>query len=103
MGGSTGNKHLDLYNLAQMKAQAKGPRRDQTSEEFEFQKSKDELKFKPKILKKAYIDTNQPAKGLKDLYGFEKFAQRLAKGREEAEFKKRMSERSSFAATTGIK
>lgn len=94
---TNGSKHLDLYN----QALAKHDQKQLTLEELDFIRSKKECKFKPKINKKAYV-SNQ-AKDLKEFYGFEKFKERLAKAREEAEFKKKMTERSNFGVTGSIK
>lgn len=94
---TTGNKHIDLYNRAATRADQK----QATKEELEYQRSKEECKFKPKINKKAYTSKDTP-KNLEEFYGFDKFKQRLAKAREEAEFKKKMTERSSFAVTGSI-
>lgn len=94
---TTGSKHLDLYN----QALAKNEQKQMSLEELDYIRSKNECKFKPKINKKAYVSNT--SKELTEFYGFEKFKQRLAKAREEAEFKKKMTERSNFAVTGSIK
>lgn len=76
-------------------------RKPANREQVEYEKNKSELKFKPKINKKAYITTGPPKEGA--IYGMDKLIKRLQKGREEAEFKKKMTERSNFTVTGSIK
>ena len=74
------------------------------TEEYYYQKEKSECKFKPKTNKEIYYDQNPKAlASVKQIKGMEKIMERMKKAREEAEFKKRMTERSNFSATVGVK
>ena len=68
---------------------------------MEFERNKQDCKFKPMINKQTYMAKSPPKN--KDIYGMDKIIERMKKGREEAEFKKRMTERSNFTAAGGIK
>jgi len=73
-----------------------------TREEQEYEKVKDELKFKPNITR-LNLKKKEDAPQLKENKGMDKFMQRMAKAREEAQFKKAMTERSNFTAAQGVK
>jgi hypothetical protein len=73
-------------------------KQDKSSEEYWFQKHKDECKFVPKINKSIGLSRNS----VYDVKGLDKVKERMEKAREEAEFKKRMTERSTFSATIGV-
>ena len=47
---TTGNKNIDLYNKALLKE-----RKDITKDELEFERNKEDCKFKPTINKSAYL------------------------------------------------
>jgi hypothetical protein len=92
---TTGDHNIDLYIKSK-----EHEKRNIDSEDYWYQRNKEELTFKPKINKeRANVDGPQ----LNEIKGTEKLMQRLAKARKEAEWKKVMTERSEFSATKGIK
>lgn len=90
----TGNKNLDLYNMALNKPL----KNDIPTDEVEFQKSRKECKFKPDTYKPA----PKPSHNAPTIKGMDKLLSRLQKGREEHEFKRAMTERSNFTPAQGI-
>lgn len=95
---STGDRNVDLFLKSR-----EHEKRDKESEEYWFERNADELKFHPEINNKVYMDRSQTAPtSIQDIRGTDKYNERLAKAREEAAFKKKMTERSGFSATQGI-
>lgn len=97
---SAEHKTIELY---QKGVNSKKQKTQLTKEELEFNRNKDELKFRPQINQRIYSGEATAKDGVKQIYGMDKVIARLAKGRQEAEFKKRMTERSNFAITNGVK
>lgn len=90
---NSGEDHLvELYKKSKLKEKANKP-----SDEYWFEKDKEECKFQPVINKGIRKQSVYEIKGL------DKQKQRMQKAREEAEFKKKMTERSTFSATVGVK
>lgn len=93
---ATGDHNIDLHLKSKVHE-----KKDIDSEEYWYARNKDECKFAPEIIKTDFKEA-QKAGSLNQVKGMEKQLQRLAKAREEAEFKKRMTERSGFSATKGV-
>lgn len=74
-------------------------KKNKTSEEYWFEKEAPECKFNPEINRGPKRDLGYSAKHLK---GVDKQLERMQRARDEAAFKKRMTERSGFSATEGI-
>lgn len=92
---STGDKNLDLYLKS-----TEHEKRNKESEEYWYEKQADECKFKPQI-----NNSNGSAAGqgsVKQIQGTDAYIAKMRKAREEAEFKKKMTERSGFSATAGV-
>ena len=91
---TTGDICADLYITG---CQKKAERVELTKEEKEFLAAQDECVFKPKINKS--MKETKPVK----IYGMEAYTKRMQKAIEEAEFKRAMTERSNFTASSGVK
>ena len=93
---ATGDHNLDLYITSK-----EHEKRNKDSEEYWYERNKEELTFKPQINAEAKRLEEGPK--LNEIKGTDKQLERLAKARKEAEWKKMMTERSTFSATKGIK
>lgn len=92
----TGDHNLDLYIKSK-----EHEKRNKHSDEYWYERSKDELTFQPNINKKQVREEEPP--NILEIKGTEKQLERLAKAREDAAWKKKMTERSNFSATKGVK
>ena len=92
---TSGDHLVDLYQLSKLKE-----RNNKNSDDYWFEKDKGECKFQPTTNKSIYYDQKTEAPAVK---GLDKARKRMQKAREEAEFKKKMTERSTFSATVGVK
>lgn len=92
---STGDKNLDLYLKS-----TEHEKSNKESEQYWYEKQVDECHFKPQI-----NNSNGSAAGqgsVKQIQGTDAYIAKMRKAREEAEFKKKMTERSAFSATSGV-
>ena len=93
---SSGDHNIDMYIKAQFKATV--VKQEQPVKEPET------YSFKPKVNRNIYYDRSEHAtSSVTQIKGMDKIMARMAKGREEAEFKKKMTERSNFTAAMGVK
>jgi hypothetical protein len=86
---TTGDKCFDLYQLASAKAKSKI---DKSKDEYEFEKSAQECTFQPNIAKEG-ARRNEETPHYVNQRSIQETLERLKKGREEREFKKKMTER----------
>lgn len=94
----TGDHNQDLYYKSMQHE-----KRNKESEEYWYERAQNECTFQPKINKKPIsVDLTAPG-DVSQIRGIDKQMARLKKAREDAEFKKRMTERSNFSATNGVK
>lgn len=93
----TGDHNLDLYFKSREHEKS-----NKQSEEYWYERNKEELTFKPQINKQP-PPLNESVQDVREIKGAEKQLERLAKAREDAAWKKKMTERSTFSATKGIK
>jgi hypothetical protein len=75
-------------------------KKNKESEEYWYERNKDELTFKPQINREPVSDVGP---NIMEIKGTNKQLERLAKARKEAEWKKMMTERSNFSASKGVK
>ena len=94
----TGDHNQDLYIKSKQHEKT-----NKDADDYWYERAQDECTFKPKIIKKSVkVDLDGP-QTVSEIKGIDKQMARLKKAREEAEFKKRMTERSGFSATSGVK
>lgn len=84
---SSGDKCFDLYHLSR----TKGAKNDKTKEEYEFEKNVEECTFKPNINKSNKRPETKPH--YVNQRSIQETLDRMKRGREEREFKKKMTQR----------
>jgi len=84
---STGDKCFDLYHLSR----AKGAKNDKTKEDYEFEKNVEECTFKPNINKSNKRPETEPH--YVNQRSIQETLDRMKRGRDEREFKKKMTQR----------
>ena len=87
---------MDLYMTSRLHE-----KKNIDSDSYWYERSKEELTFRPKINK--VLARQEEAPQINEIKGTEKQLERFAKAREENAWKKMMTERSTFSATKGIK
>lgn len=107
------SKHDHLVGLYKLGAN-RAERKDKASDDYWYERNADECKFQPKINKPRLRSSErispsnpstvrhapQPPQSVKNIKGYDKVLQRLEKGRQDADFRKRMTERSNATAIT---
>jgi len=91
---TSGDHNIDLYQLAKLKE------RDyqMTSKDSKELNDLKECRFRPEVNKEILRDSR-----VQEIKGMDKIMKRMKKARVDAEFKKKMTERSEFSATVGVK
>jgi hypothetical protein len=92
---TTGDRNKDLFNRSKLKN-----KQDKESNDYWFERQGDECKFKPQINKEN--NARERSARVLEIKGMDKIMERMKKGREAAEIKKRMTERSNFAPVANL-
>lgn len=90
---TTGDRNKDLFNRSKLKN-----KQNKESNDYWYERQGDECKFKPQINKAPHSVSSKPI----EIKGMDKIMQRMKMGREAAEIKKRMTERSNFAPVANM-
>lgn len=90
---TTGDRNKDLFNRSKLKN-----KQNKESNDYWYERQGDECKFKPQINKAHH---SVPSKVI-EVKGMDKIMQRMKQGREAAEIKRRMTERSNFAPVANM-
>jgi len=91
---ATGDHNQDLYQKS--KEQEK---RNKESDEYWYERAKLDCTFQPSLEKKPISQDNFNPRSVNEVPNSDKYLQRMKKAREDAIFKKKMTERSNFSAT----
>lgn len=94
----TGDHNQDLYQKS--KEQEK---RNKESDEYWFERAQKDCTFQPSLAKKPIREDHYDPRSIEEIPNTDKYLQRMKKAREDAIFKKKMTERSNFSATEGVK
>ena len=94
---TTGDRNKDLFNRSKLKS-----KHNKESNDYWFERQGDECKFRPQINKAQINLLRDRSTRSIEIKGMDKIMERLKKGRETAEIKKRMTERSNFAPVANL-
>lgn len=98
-GLTSGDRNIDLYQRSKLK-----DRENKQSNDYWYEKEAGECKFQPEVNKGILYGKGEMApQSVNQVKGTDAVLRRMKKAREEAEFKKRMTERSDFSASIGVK
>lgn len=95
---ATGDHNQDLYYKS--KEQEK---RNKESDEYWYERAKGDCTFAPYLEKDPIPQDMYQPRSVAEVPNSDKYLQRMKKAREDAIFKKKMTERSNFSATQGVK
>ena len=96
---TSGDRNLDLYQRSKLKEKV-----NKQSSDYWYEKEAGECKFQPTVNKGILYGKGETApQNVNQVKGTDAVLKRMKKAREEAEFKKRMTERSDFSASVGVK